>query len=156
MHVAVLSAIFPLGGMIAAPFAGALADRYRFQLFLFFAVLALAASTALTGATSLVVLYGLRAVAGLAFGAIVPLCLLVGHQVACDPHEKAGLFTMLTASLFLGDFAGPLLAEGSARILPEHAASGFRYRHRLSGLFGDGWIVREPLLSSAPRRPANK
>jgi MFS family permease len=77
--------------MIAAPFAGALADRYRFQLFLFFAVLALAASTALTGATSLVVLYGLRAVAGLAFGAIVPLCLLVGHQVACDPHEKAGL-----------------------------------------------------------------
>jgi len=119
MHVAVLSAIFPLGGMIAAPFAGALADRYRFQLFLFFAVMALAVSTALTGATSLVVLYGLRAVAGLAFGAIVPLCLLVGHQVACDPHEKAGLFTILTASLFLGDFAGPLLAEGSARILPE-------------------------------------
>lgn len=116
MHVAILSAIFPLGGMLSAPLAGLLADRYRFKLLLVIVVLTLAISTALTSVTSLAALYALRIVAGLAFGAVVPLCLMVGHKVACDPDERAGLFTLLTASLFLGDFAGPILAEASAQI----------------------------------------
>lgn len=119
LHVAVLSAIFPLGGMLTAPFWGALSDRGNLRIVLIVAVAFLGATTALTGVTSLPVLYLLRIMAGIAFGAIVPLCLLVGHQAAVDVKTGARLFTMLIASLFFGDFAGPLLAEGSARLSPQ-------------------------------------
>lgn len=116
IHVAVLSAIFPLGGMLAAPVWGWLSDRHDFSILLVLAVATLGLTTALTGTTSLPQLYVLRAIAGVAFGAIAPLCLLVGHHAASDAEERARLFAMLTASLFLGDFAGPLLAEASARL----------------------------------------
>lgn len=119
IHVAVLSAIFPLGGMLTAPLWGALSDRGNFRSVLVLAIATLAMTTALTGATSLTLLYLLRIMAGIAFGAAVPLCLLVGNHAARDSAEKARLFTMLTASLFLGDFAGPLLAEASARLSPQ-------------------------------------
>lgn len=118
VHVAVLSAIFPLGGILTAPLWGALSDRGNFRPVLVLAVATLAATTALTGATSLTQLYLLRILAGIAFGAVVPLCLLVGNQAAVDSAAKVRLFTLLTASLFLGDFAGPLLAEASARLSP--------------------------------------
>jgi MFS family permease len=119
IHVAVLSAIFPLGGMLTAPLWGWLSDRYNFRTLLVLAVATLALTTALTGATSLPNLYLLRLLAGVSFGAVVPLCLLAGNQAAAGDNDKARLFTMLTASLFLGDFAGPLLAEASARFSPQ-------------------------------------
>ena len=119
VHLAVLGAIFPLGGMLTAPLWGALSDRGNLRAILVIAVATLATTTALTGATSLNALYLLRIFAGMAFGAVVPLCLLVGKQAALDSKVRARQFTMLTASLFLGDFAGPLLAEASARISPQ-------------------------------------
>lgn len=118
-HVALLSAIFPLGGMVTAPLWGWLSDRSSFRSILVFVVALLAIATASLGSTSLELLYLLRLLAGVSFGAIVPLCLLVGNLAAESDEDKARLFTMLTASLFLGDFAGPLLAEASARIWPE-------------------------------------
>lgn len=38
LHVAILSAIFPLGGMFSAPLAGAFADRHSFRVVLALAV----------------------------------------------------------------------------------------------------------------------
>lgn len=119
VHVAMLSAIFPLGGLLTAPLWGWLSDRYNFRTLLVLAVATLGLTTALTGTTSLPQLYLLRILAGASFGAIVPLCLLVGSHAASHTEEKARLFTMLTASLFLGDFAGPILAEASARFLSQ-------------------------------------
>lgn len=118
MHVAILSALFPLGGMVSAPLAGVFADRQPFRLLLVMTVAMLALATALAGATSLAGLYALRIAAGLAFGAVVPLCLLIGQHVSCNLGEQARIFTGLTASLFLGDFAGPLLSEVSAHVVP--------------------------------------
>jgi hypothetical protein len=94
--------------MIAAPFAGALADRYRFQLFLFFAVLALAASTALTGATSLVVLYGLRAVADWLLARLFRSAFWSAIKSPAIRMRRRA-FTMLTASLFLETLRVPSL-----------------------------------------------
>lgn len=119
VHVPLLSAIFPLGGMLTAPLWGWLSDRCNFRALLILAVATLAIATALSGSTSLTFLYLLRLLAGVSFGAIVPLCLLVGKQAATGDADKARIFTILTASLFLGDFAGPLLAGASARLSPQ-------------------------------------
>jgi hypothetical protein len=75
MHVAVLSAIFPLGGMIAAPFAGHLPTATDPIV----SVLCSLGAGGIHGAhrcyvTCCVIWSAVPS--GLAFGAIVPLCLL--------------------------------------------------------------------------------
>lgn len=119
VHVALLSATFPLGGMLTAPLWGWISDRYSYRALLVMAVTGLAIATALSGSTSLTVLYLLRLLAGVSFGAIVPLCLLVGKKAASGQDDRARIFTILTASLFMGDFAGPLLSVASARLFPQ-------------------------------------
>lgn len=119
IHVALLSAAFPFGAMLSAPLAGWFADHHRFRAPLILAVLAVGVATALTGTSTLWGLYALRAIAGLAFGVVVPLALLEGQYGACSASERARILTGLTASLFAGDLAGPLLAGISAQVLPK-------------------------------------
>lgn len=147
IHVAALSAIFPLGGMLTAPLWGWLSDRYKFHTILVLAVATLGLSTALTGAASLAFLYLLRLMAGVSFGAVVPLCLHLGTQAAAGYDDKARLFTMLTTSLFLGDFAGPLLAEASARLAPQMPLLYF-------GL-GIGGVALALAFARSPRHPCD-
>lgn len=117
-HVASLSASYPMAALISAPFWGWLADRIDYRIILRCALLLLALTTFLFGQTSLGALYVLRGLTGIASAAVIPLALLAGSLWATDRNEQARRFTWLTAFIFLGDLAGPMLAELSARLAP--------------------------------------
>lgn len=118
LHIAFLSAVFPLAAFLVAPFWGWLADRTDYRAILRIALVLLAAATFLFRGTSLAELYVTRITAGLAAAAIIPLALLSGSLGAANREEQARRFTWLTAFVFVGDLAGPLLARFSARIVP--------------------------------------
>ena len=82
------------------------------------ALVILALVTAPIGLVGLPELYALRLVAGMASAAIIPLGLLCASFAASGRADQARRFTWLTAFVFLGDLAGPLVAEVSAAILP--------------------------------------
>lgn len=117
-HVAGLSASFPLAALLLAPLWGWMADRSDYRFMLRTALFGVAASTALFGITGLGMLYVVRAAAGMASAAVIPVSLLAAGLWAKDRKDRAWRFTWLTASMFLGDLAGPLLAEASASIEP--------------------------------------
>ncbi|MFC0203267.1 MFS transporter [Novosphingobium soli] len=117
-HVASLTTVHPFAALLLAPFWGRLADRMDYRIILRTALIVLALATAPIGAVSLPALYLLRALAGMASAAIIPLALLSASSAVPERGEQAKRFTWLTAFVFLGDMAGPLLAEGSAALTP--------------------------------------
>jgi MFS family permease len=117
-HVASLTAVHPLAALLAAPLWGWIADRVDYRAMLRAALVILALVTAPIGLVGLPELYALRLVAGMASAAIIPLGLLCASFAANERADQARRFTWLTAFLFLGDLAGPLVAEVSAAILP--------------------------------------
>ena len=104
--------------MLAAPLWGWIADRVDYRAMLRAALVILALVTAPIGLVGLPELYALRLVAGMASAAIIPLGLLCASFAASGRADQARRFTWLTAFVFLGDLAGPLVAEVSAAILP--------------------------------------
>lgn len=117
-HVASLTAIHPLAALLTAPLWGWLADRMDYRVLLRTTLVILAFVTAPIGAVSLPALYLLRAMAGMAAAAIIPLALLSASFAVFERGEQARRFTWLTAFVFLGDMVGPLLAEISAALTP--------------------------------------
>ena len=117
-HVASLTAVHPLAALLAAPLWGWIADRVDYRAMLRAALVILALVTAPIGLVGLPELYALRLVAGMASAAIIPLGLLCASFAASGRADQARRFTWLTAFVFLGDLAGPLVAEVSAAILP--------------------------------------
>jgi MFS family permease len=128
-HVASLTAVHPLAALLAAPLWGWIADRVDYRAMLRAALVILALVTAPIGLVGLPELYALRLVAGMASAAIIPLGLLCASFAASGRADQARRFTWLTAFVFLGDLAGPLVAEVSAAILPR-APHDPRSRHR--------------------------
>lgn len=117
-HVASLTAVHPLAALLVAPLWGWIADRIDYRAMLRTALIILALVTAPIGLVSLPTLYALRMVAGMAAAAIIPLALLCASFAAAGRGEQARRFTWLIAFVFLGDLAGPLLAEASIAIVP--------------------------------------
>jgi len=117
-HVASLTGVYPLAALLLAPLWGWLADRMDYRILVRTALVALAIATAPVGAVPLPALYLLRALAGMAAAAIIPLALLSASFAVPERGEQAKRFTWLTGFVFLGDMTGPLLAEGSAAVTP--------------------------------------
>jgi MFS family permease len=88
-HVASLSAAYPLGALVLAPYWGWLADRRDYRLILRIAMSVLAIVSIPIGTTSLPILYGLRIVSGIASGAIVPIALLGGARCGGGMLQQA-------------------------------------------------------------------
>jgi len=117
-HVASLTAVHPLAGLLLAPLWGWLADRVDYRIILRVALIVLAFATAPIGAVSLPTLYLLRMLTGMAAAAIIPLALLSASFAGRARSDQARRFTWLTAFVFLGDLMGPLLAESSVALTP--------------------------------------
>jgi len=117
-HVIGLTAISPLAALLLAPFWGWLADRFDHRHILVLALVVLALVTAPIGQTSLTGLYALRAIAGIASAAVIPITILTASKMVVGRTEQVRWITWLTAFMFMGDFAGPQLAELSARVWP--------------------------------------
>lgn len=124
VHVSSLSAAYPLGALVLAPFWGWLADRHDYRLILRIAVSVLALAVIPMGTTSLPALYGLRLVSGIASGAIIPIAMLGGAHCGDDMLQQSRRLTWLTAFMFLGDLVGPLFAEWSSKASPSLPFAG--------------------------------
>src|SRR3546814_18899611 len=96
---------------VAGPLGGWMADRGDYRAMLRAALVILALVTAPIGLGGLPELYALRLVAGMASAAIIPLGLLCASFAASGRADQARRFTWLTAFVFLGDLAGPLVAD---------------------------------------------
>lgn len=143
LHIVFLSALFPLVAFLLAPIWGWLADKNDYRAILRVALVVLAAATFFFRSGSLIELYLARTAAGMAAAAIIPLALLSGSLGASDPRDQANRFTWLTAFVFVGDLAGPLIARFSASILPAHPLT----------LLAGGIAIASVLLAIRPLPP---
>lgn len=123
-HLTGLTAITPFTALLLAPFWGWLADRFDHRHILVIALFVLALALAPIGRTSLAGLYVLRAIAGIASAAVIPITILTASMMVVGRIEQARWITWLTAFMFMGDFAGPQLAELSARVWPRSPLLG--------------------------------
>jgi hypothetical protein len=99
----------------------------------------------------LIGLYALRVIAGLAFGVVVPLCLIFGQHVACDAEEKAWIFTGLTTSLFWVTLPVRCLPKPRRRSLITLAKP--RHCDQLDDAATSNGLFKGPILQGSTRQP---
>ena len=124
VQVGLLTAVYPLLQLLAAPLWGRLSDRVGRRRLLLVGIAGAAASYVLFGlATSLTMLYVARAVGGLLSSAIFPAAAAYVADSTTDAERSRGMAWLGTASS-LGAVLGPALGGALARTGWEFRASG--------------------------------
>ncbi|WP_217352816.1 MFS transporter [Sphingomonas sp. ID1715] len=112
-HVAGLTAAFPAAALLTAPLWGWLSDKAGERRLLMTSVGAFGLTALLFGNGGLSGLYFVRFALGIFFAGVTTIAFAVTARAARDCVERARRFAWLTASMFAGDLAGPVLGESS-------------------------------------------
>lgn len=112
-HVAALTAAFPAASLITAPIWGSVADRAGSRLLLASSLALFGLAAVLFGFGNLTGLYFSRFMLGMTSASITTIAFAVTAAGSRGSVERARRFAWLTASMFFGDLAGPILGESS-------------------------------------------